>query len=85
MIQNKSKLVVKGYSQQEGIDYEETFAPVARLEAIHIFLTYATHKYFDVYQMDVKCESSMEFWRKCSMSKNHLVSSMISKMIIVIF
>ena len=37
------------------IDYEETFAPVARLESVHIFLAYATHKKFEVYQMDIKC------------------------------
>ena len=52
---NKARLVAKGYSQQEGIDYEETFAPVARLEAIRIFLAYAAHKKFKVFQMDVKC------------------------------
>ncbi|KAL8105546.1 hypothetical protein AgCh_029365 [Apium graveolens] len=51
---NKARLVAKGYSQQKGIDYEETFAPVARLEAIRIFLAYAAHKKFTVFQMDVK-------------------------------
>ncbi|KAL8132932.1 hypothetical protein AgCh_008421 [Apium graveolens] len=51
---NKARLVAKGYSQQEGIDYDETFAPVARLEAIRIFLAYAAHKKFTVFQMDVK-------------------------------
>ncbi|KAL8147589.1 hypothetical protein AgCh_005055 [Apium graveolens] len=51
---NKVRLVAKGYSQQEGIDYDETFAPVARLEAIRIFLAYAAHKKFKVFQMDVK-------------------------------
>nr|GEZ85469.1 hypothetical protein [Tanacetum cinerariifolium] len=45
---------VIGYSQQEGIDYDETFAPVARIEAIRLFLSYAAHKDFTVYQMDVK-------------------------------
>ncbi|KAJ9566359.1 LOW QUALITY PROTEIN: hypothetical protein OSB04_002325 [Centaurea solstitialis] len=44
----------QGYCQEEGIDYEETFAPIARLEAIRIFLAYAAHKGFKVYQMDVK-------------------------------
>nr|GEV76712.1 reverse transcriptase domain-containing protein [Tanacetum cinerariifolium] len=43
-----------GYSQQEGIDYDETFAPVARIEAIRLFLAYATHKDFTFFQMDVK-------------------------------
>nr|GFB02686.1 uncharacterized mitochondrial protein AtMg00820-like [Tanacetum cinerariifolium] len=43
-----------GYSQQEGIDYDEMFAPVARIEVIHLFLAYAAHKDFTVFQMDVK-------------------------------
>ena len=51
---NKARLVAKGYSQQEGIDYDETYAPVARLEAIRMFLAYAAHKKFKVFQMDVK-------------------------------
>ncbi|KAI3510732.1 hypothetical protein L1887_17865 [Cichorium endivia] len=55
VIQNKARLVVKGYCQEEGIKYEDTFAPVARLESVRIFLAYAAHKGFDVYQMDVKC------------------------------
>ncbi|KAL4590865.1 hypothetical protein LXL04_003810 [Taraxacum kok-saghyz] len=55
VVRNKARLVVKGYCQQEGIDYEETFAPVARLEAVRIFLAYAASKNFQVYQMDVKC------------------------------
>nr|GEX40786.1 hypothetical protein [Tanacetum cinerariifolium] len=54
VIRNKARLVVVGYSQQEGIDYDETFAPVSRIEAIHLFLAYATHKDFTVFQMDVK-------------------------------
>ena len=54
IIRNKARLVAKGYSQQEGIDYDETFAPVARLEAIRIFLAYAAHMKFKVFQMDVK-------------------------------
>jgi hypothetical protein len=51
---NKSRLVVKGYSQVKSLDFEETFAPVARLEWIPILLTYATHHDFKFYQMDVK-------------------------------
>ncbi|KAJ9545592.1 hypothetical protein OSB04_025299 [Centaurea solstitialis] len=51
---NKARLVAKGFKQQAGIDYDETFAPVARIEAIPIFLAYAAHKNFTVYQMDVK-------------------------------
>nr|GEW94860.1 hypothetical protein [Tanacetum cinerariifolium] len=54
VIRNKARLVAVGYSQQEGIDYDETFAPVARIEAIRLFLAYAAHKDFIVYQMDVK-------------------------------
>nr|GEY86202.1 retrovirus-related Pol polyprotein from transposon TNT 1-94 [Tanacetum cinerariifolium] len=51
---NKARLVAHGYRQEEGIDFEESFASVARLEAIQIFLTYAAHKNMVVYQMDVK-------------------------------
>ncbi|GKE13061.1 retrovirus-related pol polyprotein from transposon TNT 1-94 [Tanacetum coccineum] len=54
VIKNKARLVAQGYNQQEGIDYDETFAPVARLEAIRIFLAFATWMNFIVYQMDVK-------------------------------
>jgi hypothetical protein len=46
--------VAKGYSQVEGLNFDETFAPVARLESIRILLTYATHHDFKLYQMDVK-------------------------------
>ncbi|KAJ9556411.1 hypothetical protein OSB04_011025 [Centaurea solstitialis] len=55
IIRNKARLVAKGYRQQEGIDYDETFAPVALIETIWIFLAYAAHKNMTVYQMDVKC------------------------------
>nr|GEW21350.1 copia protein [Tanacetum cinerariifolium] len=54
IIRNKSHLVAKGYAQKEGIDFEESFAPVARLEAVRLFIAYAEHKSFTVYQMDVK-------------------------------
>nr|GEY55824.1 retrovirus-related Pol polyprotein from transposon TNT 1-94 [Tanacetum cinerariifolium] len=54
VIRNKSRLLVKGYRQEEGIDFEESFAPVARMEAIRIFLAYVVHKSFSVFQMDVK-------------------------------
>nr|GEX43580.1 retrovirus-related Pol polyprotein from transposon TNT 1-94 [Tanacetum cinerariifolium] len=54
VIQNKSRLVVRGYRQEEGIDFKESFAPVARMEAIRIFLAYVAHKSFTVFQMDVK-------------------------------
>nr|GEX92731.1 integrase, catalytic region, zinc finger, CCHC-type, peptidase aspartic, catalytic [Tanacetum cinerariifolium] len=51
---NKSRLVVRGYRQEEGIDFEESFALVSRMEAIRIFSAYAAHKSFTVFQMDVK-------------------------------
>nr|GFA20204.1 opie2 pol protein [Tanacetum cinerariifolium] len=54
VIRNKSCLVVRGYRQEEGLDFEEFFAPVARMEAIKIFLAYAAHKSFNVFQIDVK-------------------------------
>jgi hypothetical protein len=54
VVRNKARLVCKGYAQIEGLDYDETFVPIARLEAIKMFLAYACHKRFKVYQMDVK-------------------------------
>nr|GFA01349.1 hypothetical protein [Tanacetum cinerariifolium] len=54
ILKNKARLVARGYRQEEGIDFEESFAPVARLEAIRIFRAYAAHKNMVVYQMDVK-------------------------------
>ncbi|GKC75142.1 retrovirus-related pol polyprotein from transposon TNT 1-94 [Tanacetum coccineum] len=54
VVKNKARLVVQGYNQQEGIEYDETFAPVARLEVIRIFLVFATYMNFTIYQMDVK-------------------------------
>ncbi|GKC36133.1 retrovirus-related pol polyprotein from transposon TNT 1-94 [Tanacetum coccineum] len=54
VIRNKYRLVAKGYRQEEGIDFEESFAPLARLESVRMFLAYAAHKGFTIYQMDVK-------------------------------
>nr|GEU61435.1 putative ribonuclease H-like domain-containing protein [Tanacetum cinerariifolium] len=54
MIRNKVRLVAQGHTQEEGIDYDEVFAPVSRIEAIRLFLAYALFKDFVVYQMDVK-------------------------------
>ncbi|GKF21576.1 retrovirus-related pol polyprotein from transposon TNT 1-94 [Tanacetum coccineum] len=55
ILKNKARLVARGYRQEEGIDFEESFAPVARLEAIRIFLAFAAHmNNMVVYQMDVK-------------------------------
>ncbi|GJZ56139.1 retrovirus-related pol polyprotein from transposon TNT 1-94 [Tanacetum coccineum] len=54
IIRNKVLLVAKGYAHEEGIDFEESFAPVARLEAVRIFIAYAAHKSFPIYQVDFK-------------------------------
>ena len=54
MICNKARLVAKGFAQVEGLDFGETFAPVARLEAIRILLAYASHHNMKLFQMDVK-------------------------------
>jgi hypothetical protein len=54
VVRNNARLVCKGYAQVEGQDFDETFSPVARLEAIRMFLAYSCHKNFKVYQMDVK-------------------------------
>ncbi|GJX95382.1 putative ribonuclease H-like domain-containing protein [Tanacetum coccineum] len=56
MIINKARLVAQGYTQEDGIDYDEVFAPVARIEAIRLFLAYASFKDFVVYRMDVKSD-----------------------------
>nr|GEX79547.1 hypothetical protein [Tanacetum cinerariifolium] len=53
-LQNKTRLVAKGYRQEEVIDFEESFAPVARLEAVWMFIAYATHMNITIFQMDVK-------------------------------
>ena len=54
VVRNKARLVAKGFSQVEGLDFGETFASVARLEAIRILLAYAPHHIMKLYQMDVK-------------------------------
>nr|GEW99209.1 putative ribonuclease H-like domain-containing protein [Tanacetum cinerariifolium] len=54
VVRNKARLVAQGYTQEEGIDYNEVFAPVARIKAIRLFLAYASFKDYVVYQMDVK-------------------------------
>ncbi|GKE94468.1 retrovirus-related pol polyprotein from transposon TNT 1-94, partial [Tanacetum coccineum] len=53
VLKNKARLVVRGYRQEEGIDFEESFAPIARLEAIRIFIAFAAHMNIIFYQMDV--------------------------------
>nr|GEZ30441.1 hypothetical protein [Tanacetum cinerariifolium] len=64
ILKNKARLVAWGYRQEEGIDFEESFAPVARLEAIRIFLVYAAQKNMVVYQMDVKTAFLNGNWRE---------------------
>ncbi|GKA80265.1 retrovirus-related pol polyprotein from transposon TNT 1-94 [Tanacetum coccineum] len=54
VIRNKSRLIAKGYKQEEGIDFEESFAPVARLEAVKMFVAFVAHKNITIFQMDVK-------------------------------
>nr|GFB73848.1 putative ribonuclease H-like domain-containing protein [Tanacetum cinerariifolium] len=54
VVKNKARLVAQRHTQEEGIDYDEVFAPVARIEAIRLFLAYASFMGFTVYQMDVK-------------------------------
>nr|GEV12975.1 hypothetical protein [Tanacetum cinerariifolium] len=54
VIRNKSRLVAKGYAQKEGVDFEESFTPVARLEAVRLFIAYTAHKSFTIYQMDAQ-------------------------------
>jgi hypothetical protein len=54
IVRNKARLLAQGFSQVEGLDFGETFAPVARLEAIRILLAFAASKGFKLYQMDVK-------------------------------
>nr|GFB41259.1 copia protein [Tanacetum cinerariifolium] len=54
VIRNKARLVEKRHAQEEGIDFEESIAPVARLKVVRIFVSYATHMTFPIYQMDVK-------------------------------
>ncbi|GKE34976.1 putative ribonuclease H-like domain-containing protein, partial [Tanacetum coccineum] len=56
VVKNKARLVAQGFRQEEGIDYDEVFAPVARIEAIRLFLAFASFMGFSVYQMDVKSE-----------------------------
>ena len=54
IIRNKARLVAKGYNQEEKIDFDEIFAPIARLEAVRLLLTYACFMNFKLFQMDVK-------------------------------
>ena len=62
---NKARLIAKGYAQVAGLDFEETFAPIARLESIRILLAYAAHHSFKLFQMDVKSSLMDQSRRKC--------------------
>ncbi|GJY71622.1 putative ribonuclease H-like domain-containing protein [Tanacetum coccineum] len=73
VIRNKARLVAQGYTQEGGINYDEVFAPVARIEAIRLFLTYASFKDFVVYQMDVKSAFSMGRLKKRCMYKGDIL------------
>ncbi|GJT49070.1 copia protein [Tanacetum coccineum] len=68
ILKNKARLVAHGYRQEEGINFEESFAPVARIEAIRIFLAFAAHMNMVVYQIDVKTA----FYQKRFMSANRM-------------
>jgi len=86
---NKAKLVAQGYIQQEGIDYTETFAPVARLEAIRLLLSYAINHGIILYQMDVKSAFlngviEEEVVGTKGVSQNHLLSFNNNKVLIII-
>ncbi|GJZ76879.1 retrovirus-related pol polyprotein from transposon TNT 1-94, partial [Tanacetum coccineum] len=77
ILKNKARLVARGYRQEEGINFEESFAPVARLEAIRIFLAFAAHMNMVVYQMDVKTAFSPRGWY--DMLSSFLISQDFSK------
>eukprot|EP00253_Pinus_taeda_P008084 PITA_08084 len=69
VVRNKARLVCKGYAQQECIDFEETFAPIARLEAIIMFLALSSFQKFKVFQMDVKSTFlNGDLMKKCTLS-----------------
>nr|GEW87848.1 putative reverse transcriptase, RNA-dependent DNA polymerase [Tanacetum cinerariifolium] len=80
VIRNKSRLIVRGYRQEEGLDFEESFASVSRMEAIRIFLAYAAHKSFIVFQMDMKTaffHGSLKKTCTCVNLKNHFFKGTI--------
>jgi hypothetical protein len=70
VVRNKAHLIAQDFSQVEGLDFRETFAPVARLEAIGILLAFAASKGFKLYQMDVKSAFLNGVIRKKSMLGN---------------
>ncbi|GJX71826.1 putative ribonuclease H-like domain-containing protein [Tanacetum coccineum] len=80
VIRNKTRLVVRGYRQEKGIDFEESFAPIARMKAIRIFLVYVAHKSFTVFKMDVKTAflhvKEGTIWVKAN-TKGMMISSLV--------
>ncbi|GKB71356.1 retrovirus-related pol polyprotein from transposon TNT 1-94 [Tanacetum coccineum] len=80
ILKNKARLVARGYRQEEGIDFEESFAPVTRLEAIRIFLAFAAHMNMVIYQMDVNTAFSLNGDRLVSWSSKRQKSAAISSM-----
>nr|GEW12405.1 integrase, catalytic region, zinc finger, CCHC-type, peptidase aspartic, catalytic [Tanacetum cinerariifolium] len=77
VLKNKAHLVARYYRQEEGIDFEESFAPVARLEAIHIFIAFAAHMNMVVYHIDVKIAFLMKFYMRRSMLANQIADTPI--------
>jgi hypothetical protein len=84
VIRNKARLVAKGYSQVQGLDFGETYAPLARLESICILLSYATYHGFKLYQMMGRVPSSMDQSRKRSMLSNLPTLKIVSTLIMCI-
>ncbi|GJY63050.1 ribonuclease H-like domain-containing protein [Tanacetum coccineum] len=77
IIKNKARLVAQGYRQEEGVDYDEVFAPVARIEAIRLFLAFASFMGFTVYQMDVK--SGIYLYGTYQKSQDKYVKDILNK------
>ena len=81
IIRNKSRLVAQGYTQVEGVDFDESFAPVARLESIRILLSIACTMDFKLYQMDVKCAFLNGILIKKSLLNNPKASKILTSRI----
>nr|GEW96468.1 retrovirus-related Pol polyprotein from transposon TNT 1-94 [Tanacetum cinerariifolium] len=79
VIQNKSCLVTRGYGQEKGIDFEESFAPVARLKDVRIFVAYTTHKNFLIYQMDTFLTMYIVLRNLCIVSNKPLEPGNVEK------
>jgi len=77
---NKARLVAQGFTQVEGLDFEEIYAPVARLEAIQMLLSFATHHNFKLYQMDVK-SAFLALSKSLSILCNHRILKIPSSLI----